>query len=105
LRIISCGGKETAPSGRVLLIRPLNLSIKPSLTIRLQIDPASCYPMCTSIVNTKAMNAQACCERLWKAAGASSAESLIKDDFTYLNNFIGIEKWEEIKILSYLIFY
>ena len=38
--------------------------------------------LCASIVNTERLNAQACCEQLWSAVGGSSAESLIKDDFT-----------------------
>jgi sigma-B regulation protein RsbU (phosphoserine phosphatase) len=38
--------------------------------------------MCGSIVNASEMNAQTCCEQLWKAAGGSSVQSLIKDDFT-----------------------
>jgi serine phosphatase RsbU (regulator of sigma subunit) len=38
--------------------------------------------MCASIVNTKDITAQACCEGLWKTAGGSSGQSLIKDDFT-----------------------
>ena len=38
--------------------------------------------MCASIVCTKKMTAQACCEGIWRTVGGSAAESLIKDDFT-----------------------
>lgn len=55
-----------------------------SETIEDQPGSPELIEMCGSIVNSKEMNAQAFCEGLWKAAGKSSAESLIKDDFTVI---------------------
>jgi len=55
-----------------------------SETIEDQPGSPELFKMCGSIINTKEMNAQACCEALWKAVGGSSVESLIKDDFTVL---------------------
>ena len=37
---------------------------------------------CSALLNAKELNAQACCEQLWKTAAGSGVESLIKDDFT-----------------------
>jgi len=53
-----------------------------SETIDDQLGSTSLPDMCASVVNTKEMNAQACCEQLWKMVGGSEAESLIQDDFT-----------------------
>ena len=53
-----------------------------SETIEDQPGSPQLFEMCGSIVNSRKMNAQACCEGLWKMVGGSSAESLIQDDFT-----------------------
>jgi len=37
---------------------------------------------CSAVLNNEDLNAQACCEHLWKLVGGSGAESNIKDDFT-----------------------
>ncbi len=71
-------GSISLPEGGTLLLYSDGLSE----TIEDQLGSPALPEMCASIVNTKEMNAQACCEGLWKAAGGSSAESKIKDDFT-----------------------
>jgi sigma-B regulation protein RsbU (phosphoserine phosphatase) len=38
--------------------------------------------MCSGVLNNQELNAQSCCEHLWKLVGGSGAESNIKDDFT-----------------------
>lgn len=45
-------------------------------------DAPELSQICSSILDNKDFDAQACCEQLWRTAAGSSAESLIKDDFT-----------------------
>jgi serine phosphatase RsbU (regulator of sigma subunit) len=71
-------GCITIPKSGTLLLYSDGLSE----TIDDQPDSEGLSEMCASIVNTKDITAQACCEGLWKTAGGSSVQSLIKDDFT-----------------------
>ncbi len=38
--------------------------------------------LCSSILDKEELNAQGCCDKLWRIAGGSSVGSMIKDDFT-----------------------
>jgi len=53
-----------------------------SETIEDQVDSPELPQLCSAILKNKNLNAQAFCDQLWRTVGGSSAESLIKDDFT-----------------------
>lgn len=40
--------------------------------------------ICSSILDNYDINAQECCDQLWRLAGGSTGESMIKDDFTVI---------------------
>ena len=68
----------TLPKGGSLLLYSDGLSE----TIDEYEDTPELSQFCESILNRKALNAQACCEQLWRVVGGTAAETMIKDDFT-----------------------
>lgn len=67
----------TLPKGGTLLLYSDGLSE----TLDEHQNSPELSQVCSSILNND-VNAQECCQQLWKMAGGSSAESRIKDDFT-----------------------
>ena len=71
-------GVVTLPKGATLLLYSDGLS---ETVDEIQSSPGL-PETCSAVLNNKEMNAQACCEHLWKTVGGSGAESRIQDDFT-----------------------
>lgn len=68
----------TLPEGGTLLLYSDGLSE----TIEERNNAPELSQFCSSTLSHAALSAQACCEQLWKTVGGTSAQSLIKDDFT-----------------------